>query len=198
MELIFIAVIIAVVGITGYFILRDGKTMRVFKKEKNEVEKKKEKNEVEEVKKKGVFVVDEVIKNIKTFKYMYSIKTDGKHKGSHLFANDTYRVVIWLDNDGKIDDISIHDNKDKCSFCKCYDYSEETFKKLLFEFSTIVLNVLVELNFVPDEERNSYMAGSVEGYRCGVLIGYHRGNKDWLRGKFEVPNKDNIFNKEEE
>lgn len=181
-EIIFI--LIGIVIIILAFVIYNVYKLIVTKKD-NEKRIKELQEEIDATYTYGTKIANEVLNKYESFRFNYCLKTNN---GTicYTFNNDTYIVCLWIYNNVEFE-VSINKNNE-CLFNK--EINKEINEKLVFAFFSIVSNFLADIRFNADAEDCSYKQGQLQGFRSGYVSGYLRGNKDWMGGKFNIPEDD--------
>lgn len=130
-------------------------------------------------------------KKIQNFVYDFSNETP---KGSicHLFHyNNLYTLALWQYDDDF--EVSIHSMSKKEVLVNKIYIGEELHRKLLTETLLNLGKFITRIKLDGHNKDNSYKQGTLEGYRSGYIAGYLRGQEQYLKNEFGIPDEDTML-----
>jgi hypothetical protein len=131
-------------------------------------------------------------KKIQNFVYDFSNETP---KGSicHLFHyKNLYTLALWQYDDDF--EVSIHSMNKKGVVLVNKNYiGEELHRKLLTETLLNLGKFITRIKLDGHNKDNSYKQGTLEGYRSGYIAGYLRGQEQYLKNEFGIPDDDTML-----
>ena len=200
---IIIGILVIGVGIYTYTIVhkkkmftnneQDVETTDEEVKELSEAEKKiiELQNTIKVEKDKQKKFLNDNFKNIQNFVYDFSNETS---KGCicHLFHyKNLYTLALWQYDDDF--EVSIHSMNEKIVLVNKNYIGEELHRKLLTETLLNLGKFITRIKLDGHNKDNSYKQGTLEGYRSGYIAGYLRGQEQYLKNEFGIPDEDTML-----
>lgn len=199
---IIIGILVIGAGIYTYTIVHKKKLFTNNEQEEPIVEEVKELSEAEkkvielqnaikaEEDKQKKFLNDN-FKKIQNFVYDFSNETAN---GSicHLFHyKNLYTLALWQYDDDF--EVSIHSLTKKEVLVNKNYIGEELHRKLLTETLLNLGKFITRIKLDGHNKDNSYKQGTLEGYRSGYIAGYLRGQEQYLKNEFGIPDEDTML-----